>query len=116
MPRKRTDTLHAEFTAKLRDLSVPSRLVKYSAPSTHMAHASNGPANRHPNRRKSSVSAGAARSRSPRRWPYRRWSDQASPFLAATCFVTAGVIVITLVLQGLLLPSVVRWPGSPTTH
>src|SRR2546423_1652658 len=37
MPRKRTDTLHAGFTARLRDLSVPGPLVKYNAPSTHVA-------------------------------------------------------------------------------
>src|SRR5262245_23892956 len=37
MPRKRTDTLHAGFTVRLRDLSVPGPLVKYSALSTHAA-------------------------------------------------------------------------------
>jgi hypothetical protein len=37
MPRKRTDTLHAGFTARLRDLSVPGPLVKYSALSTQTA-------------------------------------------------------------------------------
>src|SRR4029453_11799157 len=37
MPRKRTDTLHAGFSSRLRDLSVPGPLVKYSASSTHTA-------------------------------------------------------------------------------
>src|SRR5829696_5690261 len=37
MPRKRTAALHAGFTARLRDLSVPGPLVKYSASSTQMA-------------------------------------------------------------------------------
>src|SRR5436190_15713241 len=37
MPRKRTDTLHAGLAARLRDLSVLGPLVKYSAPSTHVA-------------------------------------------------------------------------------
>src|SRR6266542_5858482 len=37
MPRKRTDTLHAGFAARLRDLSVPGPLVKYRASSTHVA-------------------------------------------------------------------------------
>src|SRR5438874_2481323 len=37
MPRKRTDTLHAGFAARLRDLSVLGPLVKYSAPSSHVA-------------------------------------------------------------------------------
>src|SRR4051812_46747262 len=37
MPRKRTDTLHAGFAARLRDLRVPGPLVKYSVPSTHVA-------------------------------------------------------------------------------
>src|SRR6266571_6914916 len=37
MPRKRTDTVHAGFTARLRDLRVPGPPTKYSAPSTHVA-------------------------------------------------------------------------------
>src|SRR4030088_685668 len=37
MPRKRTDTVHAGFTARLRDLRVPGPPTKYSAPSTHTA-------------------------------------------------------------------------------
>src|SRR5437660_1498982 len=37
MPRKRTDTVHAGFTAKLRDLRVPGPPTKYSAPSTQTA-------------------------------------------------------------------------------
>src|SRR5438445_13262545 len=37
MPRKRPGTLHAGFAARLRDLSVLGPLVKYSAPSTHVA-------------------------------------------------------------------------------
>src|SRR6266540_902146 len=37
MPRKRTDTVHAGFAARLRDLSVPGPLVKYRASSTHVA-------------------------------------------------------------------------------
>jgi hypothetical protein len=131
MPRKRTDTLHAGFRARLRDLSVPGPLVKYSASSTHtaptpaecgrplgrtvatknvmsasgvsLARMSRGrptaaPRTRigrdcasrsarswcqsypcverarksTPNRRKSSVSASAAPSHSPQRWPHRR--------------------------------------------
>src|SRR5829696_7721389 len=37
MPGKRTDTLHAGFTARLRDLRVPGPLTKYSPPSTQTA-------------------------------------------------------------------------------
>src|SRR5437879_8383160 len=37
MPRKRTDTAHAGFAARLRDLRVPGPPTKYSAPSTHVA-------------------------------------------------------------------------------
>src|SRR5262245_13869262 len=37
MPGKRTETLHAGFTARFRDLSVPGPLVKYSASSAHTA-------------------------------------------------------------------------------
>src|SRR5258708_36501440 len=37
MPRKRPDTVHAGFTARLRDLRVPGPPTKYSAPSSQMA-------------------------------------------------------------------------------
>src|SRR5260370_22952259 len=37
MPRKRTDTVHAGFTARLRDLRVPGLPTKYSASSTQAA-------------------------------------------------------------------------------
>src|SRR5947207_5711259 len=37
MPRRRTDTLHAGFAARLRALRVPGPLTKYSASSTHTA-------------------------------------------------------------------------------
>src|SRR6266852_4445511 len=50
MPRKRTDTLHAGFAARLRDLSVLGPLVKYSAPSTHVAPPPVGPHSRHEER------------------------------------------------------------------
>src|SRR5260370_39935021 len=37
MPRKRTDTVHAGFTARLRDLRVPGPPTRYGEPSTQTA-------------------------------------------------------------------------------
>ena len=55
----------------------------------------------------------AASSRSPRRSPFRSPSKAARRFRIAILilFATFGVIIITLVGQGLTLPAVIRWLG-----
>ena len=55
----------------------------------------------------------AASCRSPRRSPFRSRPPAGEPFpyRDLILFVTFGVIIITLVGQGLMLPSVVRWLG-----
>ena len=55
----------------------------------------------------------AASTRSRWRWPFPMHSTTAQPFphRDLILFVTFGVIIVTLVGQGLLLPAVMRWLG-----
>ena len=55
----------------------------------------------------------AAWSRSRRRSPFRSTIDSGAPFphRDLILFVTFGVIIVTLVGQGLMLPTVIRWLG-----